>query len=305
MTLGGGLATGRDLLLETRYTADSGDEIWILFAGFFGGLYAIYWGFRRWKLKRLIQDTPTEKVRSMAAGRTELEGTVREHDGTVDPPFASDPCIYVNWKAERRERHTDSDGNTHYRWETVASGTDAVPFDLEDDTGRALIRADRDDPMVDINDDSHRWTQTYHKGENPPQAVEAYVSRGNVETGGEGDDGDDGFLGNAVETMNDVFDGQSPLQDTGHRRRYKQQVLPVGSNVYVFGGAQSRQGASMAEGQQDLLEIRRHDGTDEFLISDSDEEELQQTYGRRGPIAVVGGLLVSAVCLYFLLVIFF
>lgn len=288
------------VVLQSSDSASPTEKFLILSVVFLVSLYAVYWGFGQWKLSRLIQDTPTEKVRSMSAGRTELEGTVREADGTVDPPYTESEAVYVDWSAQRRERHRDDDGNVEYRWETVASGREVYPFALEDDTGRALIRADADDPTVDINGDDHRTTVTYHQGEQPPAAVSQFVNGGDAEGGAEAESGDGGFIDSAVDAVSDAMDRQA-LHDTGHRRRYKQSVLPVGSHVYAFGSAQPRQDASMEAGQQDLLELRRHEGTDRFLISDSEEEELQESYSRRGPVVMALGLLVSAVSLYYLL----
>lgn len=291
---------GATMVLQSSDGNDPTDTFIILSVLFLGGLYAIYWGFGQWKLSRLIEDTPTENVRSMAAGRTELEGVVREHEGTIDPPYVTDPCVYVDWEAQRRERYRDDDGNVKHRWETVASGTKANPFALEDDTGRAFIRLDRDDPTVDINDDTHRVRDTYHKGEQPPGDVTQFMA-GSKQTEGNDTEDDAGFLDEAIDTVGDAVSGGRPLSDTGHRRRYTQQVLPIGSNVYFLGGAQPRSDASMSAGQQDLLELGRHDGTDVFLVSDSDEEDLQESYSRRGPAAMVAGLVVSAVSLYYLL----
>lgn len=289
------------VVLQSSDSASPTEKFLVLAAIFLASLYAIYWGFGQWKLSRLIQDTPTEKVRSMSAGRTELEGTVGAAEKTVDAPYTDEDAVYVDWSAKRRERDRDEDGNVEYHWETVASGTRAHSFALEDDTGRALIRADTGDPTVDINGSDHQTTVTYNQGERPPEAVSVFVNGGESETDSEdADEGDGGFIDSAVDTVSDAMDGRA-LHDTSHRRRYEQSVLPVGSHVYAFGGAQPRQNGSMDAGQQDLLELRRHDGTDRFLISDSEEEALQESYSRRGPIAMALGLLVSAVSLYYLL----
>lgn len=51
------------------------------------GAVVLYSGFDQWRVKRLVQDTPTEQGRSVAVGRTELRGVAKPTYGTVDRPF--------------------------------------------------------------------------------------------------------------------------------------------------------------------------------------------------------------------------
>ncbi|MEF8785210.1 MAG: hypothetical protein V5A45_04700 [Haloarculaceae archaeon] len=287
---------------------DTFDLLVILLVGFFGGLYLIYDGFGTWQLARLIQDTPTAKVRSMAVGRTELEGVVREHDGTIDVPYTDEPCVYISWDAERRERHTDEDGDVHYTWETVADGTEALWFDLEDDTGRVLVRADLDRPEFDIRDDGHSTTDTFYQGERPPSEVTDFIqefrqrtkeSRRNKKTAGGSEGGS--LFDRAIDFATDMLDANDPLSNTSKRRRYSQTILPVGTDIYLYGSAEPREAGRMDTSEADLLEIRRDSGTGTFLVADMSEHKLQNSYSKWGPIKIVGGLVLSAVALYFLL----
>jgi hypothetical protein len=253
-------------------------------------------------MARLIQDTPTSKVRSMAVGRTELEGTVREFEGHIDPPYTDADCVYVTWEAEKRERYTDEDGNTHYRWETVARGTEALAFYLEDPTGQVLVRADADIPEFDINNSEFSKTVHFNRGQMPPRELGEYIVRfrEREDTKTEMEDSG-GLLERALGTVSDLMEADTPLTNTSKRRRYTQTVLPVGTDIYLFGSAEPRESGTMSAGQQDLLEIRRDTETGEFLVSDSSGAQLQTSYSRRGPIETVAGIVISAVALYFLL----
>ncbi len=294
-----------------RVVLDSGDDdpFLLLLAGVVVGLFLIYDGFDTWQMAHLIANTPTEKVRSMAVGRTELEGVVREHDGTVDPPFVDEACVYVDWATKRREKYRDDDGNVQYRWKTVASGTDAYPFDLDDGTGRATVRTDRDRPEFEIVSDDHDVTITYGRGEQPDPEVLQYISRyrgrqreANRDAGsGDGGDDDGGLLDSVTDVVSALANSGDPFGNTSRRRKYEQEVLTVGSDAYVFGSAEPTGNESVDAGQEDLLEIRRDGGTDEFLVADSSEETIQSRYSRRGPLKTVGGLALSAVALFFLL----
>lgn len=300
MTLSG-LGSAFAVVLQSS-SGDEGDLFIILLVGFFGGLYLVYDGFNTWKLARLIQDTPTSKVRSMAVGRTELEGTVRKYEHHTLPPYIDRECVYVTWEAEKRERYTDDDGDTHYRWETVAKGTEAVAFNLEDGTGKVLVRADEEMPEFDINNDELSRTVYFEHGQMPPEAVSQYIldfrsrNDANTETESEG-----GFFDSAIATVSDLMEADNPLTNTAKRRRYSQTVLPIGTDIYLLGSAQPREAGTMSDGQQDLLELRRDTETGEFLVSDSSESELQSSYSKRGPVETAAGLVISAVALYLLL----
>lgn len=280
---------------------DSLELLALLVGGFLVGLYFLYDGFDTWQTYRLIKDTPTANVRSMAVGRTELEGTVREDHTTVDPPYTTDECVYVSWEAERREKYRDEDGNTKYRWETVADGTEAVRFQLEDATGRVLVRGDAG-AEFDIFDDAKETTVTYSRGEAPPAAVTGFMKRARKRWNTEDPEAadDDGLFESAVDLVTDAMQTDEALTDTSNRRRYSQTVLPVGSEVYVFGSAEPRDDGEIDAGQEDLLEIRRDTGSDEFLVVDAEEERVQSRYSKLGPAKTIGGLVLSAVTLYLL-----
>jgi len=153
-----------------------------------------------------MEDTPTAKIRSMAVGRMEVEGTIRKDESTLQPPYTNGECVYVSWTAEERERYTDEDGNTKYRWETVADGTEAVSFYLEDGTGRVLVRADTG-AEFDIFDSANKTSATYGRGESPP-SVMSFIrrtrKRRDADDPEEADD--DNLFESAVDLVTDVME---------------------------------------------------------------------------------------------------
>jgi len=86
--------------------------------------------FRDLRIKRLIQDTPTARIRSMAMGRVEVCGTVLGRSA-VRAPFSDRPCAY--WQVEIAVR-SRRDG-----WSTVHRNASGNPFYVQDDTGTALV----------------------------------------------------------------------------------------------------------------------------------------------------------------------
>jgi hypothetical protein len=261
-----------------------------LFAGFFIGLYLVYDGFDKWRTKRLMKDTPTEKVRSMAAGRTELEGVATNDGETVEAPFTDDECLHIDWEVEEWRKDPDDD---HHEWRTIAQGQRSVKFSLDDGTGEVLVRADAGNPEYEISDAN---TQQYivGTGNAPPPEVEEFIQRHDSQFD------DTGFMEDPINALSDLLDSDE-IGYSHRRRRYTQEILPDGSDVYVLGSALQRDVESPMEGQEDLLELTRDEGLDELLISDRSEQELESHYEKWGPLEIVGGLALSAVCLGLLL----
>lgn len=92
-------------------------------------------GFRNWRLARLIEDTPVSRIRSAAQGYVEFSGIARFADGPPNvAPLTQLPCA---WWLYRIEHQTGSGKNR--RWETINRGVSVAPFRLEDDTGACLV----------------------------------------------------------------------------------------------------------------------------------------------------------------------
>ncbi|MBU0615977.1 MAG: E3 ubiquitin ligase family protein [Nanoarchaeota archaeon] len=114
------------------------------FGAFGGGLF--YWGFNRMQKFRLINDTPTSKIRSMAMGIVEIHGNVQA--GTIlKTPFSQSDCVYYKYEIQEYRKHTsrDSKGHTrtYYSWDTVGSGERRVGFYAKDETGNVWVDPNR------------------------------------------------------------------------------------------------------------------------------------------------------------------
>ena len=94
--------------------------------------YGIFHFVRR---ARLIEDTPTAKIRSAAQGYLELIGKGRYlGDKPLIAPLTGTPCTWFSYKIERKVH-----SGKHTRWSTVESETSALPFLLVDETGHCII----------------------------------------------------------------------------------------------------------------------------------------------------------------------
>jgi hypothetical protein len=93
-------------------------------------------GFRWWRWARLIEDTPTSRIRSAAQGYVELAGTGRRMPGApLIAPLSRTPCTWWSFTIERRSRGRSNQS----RWRVVRRGTSDGLFELEDDSGRCVV----------------------------------------------------------------------------------------------------------------------------------------------------------------------
>lgn len=113
-----------------------GDSRWpiVLCVGAGAGVFFFTRGFAAWRHMRLVEDTPTSKIRSMALGRVEVQGRA-EGKAALDAPLTGRPCVWYRWRIE--EEVGDS---KHRRWRTLEQGdSNAWPFYVEDETGRIPV----------------------------------------------------------------------------------------------------------------------------------------------------------------------
>ena len=94
-----------------------------------GGPIMFYRGFKALRLKRLIADTPTARIRSMAMGPVEVNGTI-EMRSTVNAPFSGRTCAY--WEI-------DISTPVKNGWSIAQRDRSGNPFFLRDDDGVALV----------------------------------------------------------------------------------------------------------------------------------------------------------------------
>lgn len=131
--------------METLFAAGL-QPLVLSLAGVAGGCVLFGYGFRLWHRKRLIEDVPTAKVRSMALGRVEIFGQAREKH-LLTAPLTGQPCAFYRYRVEE-----EVGSGRHRRWRTVARGDSSQdPFYVEDETGR--VRVDPADATLEIRPD--------------------------------------------------------------------------------------------------------------------------------------------------------
>ena len=102
------------------------------------GIYGFFWGFKRQRRCRLIENIPTSTVRGMAMGLVELYGRALQRTALQSPLNKVD-CVYYKYCVEKYVRSGKSG-----HWQKISSGDSShVPFSLEDDTGRTTVDPSR------------------------------------------------------------------------------------------------------------------------------------------------------------------
>jgi E3 Ubiquitin ligase len=101
--------------------------------GAFAGVYLFYRGFRMLQRKRLIENTPSSRIRSASMGLVEVSG-LATGPYTINAPITGLPCYLhrtIAWEWKREGKNS--------QWVKVADETQHVPFFLDDNTGRVLV----------------------------------------------------------------------------------------------------------------------------------------------------------------------
>jgi len=139
MSSSGSLATWLADLARTIHHSDPvavGIGVAVL-AG--GCLYASWRTWRNVSHVRLIEDTPTSKVRSAPQGYVELEGIGRLMDGApIIAKLSGLPCVWYRYQIEELVEYYHK-GHRQTRWQVIEKDESTETFWLEDNTGRVVI----------------------------------------------------------------------------------------------------------------------------------------------------------------------
>lgn len=232
-------------------------------AGFAGGLYLFFKGFGWLKLKRLIENMPTSKVRSLAMGLVEVYGSVKPYDKTLISPLLKRKCFYYNYSVQEMR---GSGKNAH--WVTLKKETDMVHFNLEDSTGKVLV--DPKGAKFDVETD-FRFESGF--GKDPPALIRDFLKRSNLSF--------ETFLG------------------INKKMKYTETLVEPNDKLYVLGTAGDNPFVDEATAQKGVEDIMIQKGRNEkiYYISDKSEKDIVGRLKWRSLGGIIGGALLSVSCL--------
>jgi hypothetical protein len=197
-------------------------------------------GFRTLYKLRLIRNTPTSKIRSIAMGLVEIKGQAVQTDEPLISPITKKECLYYMWKIERFES-----SNKSSRWRTIKKGQEGRYIWVQDDTGSVLI--DTQDATIEIS----KWvSQRIDKqGENQLNA-RTFAQEKGIKISG-------------------MF--------TNTIIRVTEKCITHGQELYIMGTATDNpfvEDASADEGYRDVM-IKKGDNQKFFYISDKKEHKIE------------------------------
>jgi len=234
----------------------------ILGLGF--GIFSFFFGLKKLFLKRLIENIPTSKLRSVAMGLVEVYGEVVPIK-VLKSPFSGKDCVYYRYVIEERR----SDGKRTY-WATIRKGENSVPFRLRDETDSVLV--DCTGAKVEIKYDTSFESGM---GNEPPSQVLSFLKANRI--------AHEGFLG------------------INKHMKYTEYFIQPGEKVYVLGTAMDNPEVKLARKSAENIIIRKGENEKIFYVSDKSEKEILSSLGWKVALGVFGGAALTAGCLAFIL----
>lgn len=224
-----------------------------------GGIFSFARGFRNLQLKRLIENTPTSKIRSLAMGLCEICGIVENpRERLLEAPFTQRPCVYYTYTVEEYRR-----GKNSHEWHTIGSGRDDSQFYLRDETGAVLVDSLGCDAELSAN---HYRKEFSGVAELPAQA-HTFLTNFGVISGG--------FWGRM----------------TTNKLRLTEYCICPGDQLYVLGTACDNPYVAEGTAEHGHADIMLCRGPKRmvYYISDQAEHGILRRFGWRVPLQIFGG----------------
>jgi len=137
------------------------------------GIIFFFIGFKILKIRHLLQNTPTSKIRSIAMGFSEVCGKVRIYSDkhVMNSPITNQPCVYYKYQIwEYKKSGKDS------AWQLIKFNKCIVHFYLEDETGKILI----DPSQAKIKTENKYKYETSHNID-PPKSIINFLYSLNID----------------------------------------------------------------------------------------------------------------------------
>ncbi|MBR9682582.1 MAG: hypothetical protein GOV02_02815 [Candidatus Aenigmarchaeota archaeon] len=225
------------------------------------GLIVFAFGINFFKKKQMIENIPTSKVRSLAMGLAEVQGTaVALKDKILKSPFTNKNCIYYKYSVE--EYHHSKNGGY---WATVKSGDKRSLFWLKDKTGMVLVNPKGAD--IDIPKDWRFHPTLFNSS--PQKKVENKIKS---------------FFKKEKIAYTSFFGFKRNL-------RFTEYYIAPRDKLYILGTAGDNPHKKEASAMHSVEDIMMQQGKDEkfFYISDKHEKTLLKSLAWKVYGSLLGG----------------
>lgn len=220
-------------------------------------------GWEHRTMYNLVADEPVIAVRDIKReGSVELEGTISSSDGDgfVSPIGQREETVLAAWKVERWDEIGE---NSPSQWRTVATGIDAEPFYLTDDTDRVRVEIDADDD-VNWQFDVEPVVVDIGVKEELPANIESFV--------------DDHGLTERSNLGSDIANIANIGRSHGDRR-YTEWTFGADNDIYLNGQIHATERATEPLHPEDAI-VSPVD-REEFFISDRSAAEMADQSGSK------------------------
>jgi len=246
--------------ISVNYAA-TGDASAIPFIFFVGGLTLFFSGLIKVKRDRLIANTPTSKIRSVALGLVEVYGKVSKYKDTLTAPLSGKECVYcrfsiTQWKRGRKRSYPVE----------LRAREKGVLFRLDDGTAEILIDArgaNLENLTRDLNIDEFDESSI-------SKTILEYCKKHEIEL----------------------------FNKNGTRKRVeiKETYIPLRQNLYIMGIAgrnKYRKDTSKAGEDENMIGYQQRQRI--FYISDKSEKEILKNSVQNSRVMIFGGIVLSVI----------
>jgi hypothetical protein len=231
------------------------------------GPWLFHRGFRTLRTRRLIANTPTARIRSMAMGLVEITGTV-EPRSTVLSPFAGKPCAY--WEVDVSSR-------TRRGWAVIHRNHSGSPFYLRDATGLAMVYPHGSQCKIAFG------TEEYCQGLMLPSCYADYMNDHASTLGRLASFGTLRFRERLLEAGDRAYVLGTAMP------RSKGQVIGEGESLLATGTDDAVVTRLRTLDHEVAAVVRRGENESTFIISQESEKSLMLDLGMRAALQVAGG----------------
>ncbi|MFC1722605.1 GIDE domain-containing protein [Nanoarchaeota archaeon] len=246
-----------------------GEIIFYAAFGLVSGIIMFVKGFIYMRQKKLIEELPTSKIRSIAMGLVEIKGKVMRQKDLLVSPLMKKKCLWYKFLVEEYVS-----AGKHSYWKKLDHGNEFKYFFLKDDT--AKVQIDPEKAKIEIPADLKCQT---HRKDKPPVQVLEYIKINKIKT--------TGWL-------------------SARRIRFNEWVIKPGDELYVLGTAGDNPFVEDATGKKNVDDIMIQKGKNEkfYYISNKPEIKILKSFRWKIIGGLYGGGALAVGCLAFLLWVF-
>lgn len=237
-------------------TSDKLESIFYFSLGLLGSLWVFWEGFNTLKLKRLVENIPTSKIRSMAMGLVEVYAQAYPYGASLlMSPLSQIKCVYYRYTIEEyKKKGNDND------WVVIDKGSTSIPFIIKDETGSAMV-----DPKEADFDLSLFFNYKTGFWNGPPETIARFLQKNKIE--------------------------YTRSFGMHKKMRFTEYLIKPESFIYVLGTAQANTyiNGNQETGEWKNIMIKKGLDNKTFCISDKSEQKLTSSLFWRVWGQIVGG----------------